>query len=101
MLVTSSKDILFIVIAFCVLLLTIFIVWLLYYVIAVIRDARKVIKGMEEIVSKVESAVDFIKKKLDSSAGHIMILGEAVKQIMKFAMEKRAKVKAGKKKVKK
>ncbi|MFH1192163.1 MAG: hypothetical protein V1655_01685 [bacterium] len=96
--IQTTKDILFLVIAFCVLLLTIFLAWLLYYFIAIIRDVRKLTKSIEDKVEKTGAVIDLIKNKVDSSATHFILLVEAIKQIVKFAMERREAKKAAKKK---
>ncbi len=96
--IQTTKDILFLVIAFCVLLLTVFLVWLLYYFIAIIRDIKKVVSSIEDKVEKVGLVIDLVKNKVDSSATHFILLVEAIKQIIKFAMERRATKKEVKKK---
>lgn len=96
--IQTTKDIMFLVIAFCVLLFTLFIVWLLYYFIAIIGDVRKLTKSVEEKVEKVGKIIDTVKEKLDSSATQFMIFTQAVKEIVKLVMEKRASKKEAKKK---
>jgi len=44
MLIESSKDLLYIVLAFCLLWLTVFLSWLLYYLIAIVRDAEHLVR---------------------------------------------------------
>lgn len=88
--IQTTKDILFLVIAFCALLFTIFLVWLIYYFIAIIRDVRKVTHSVEEKVEKVGRIIDLAKEKLDSSAMQFALLVSAVKEIAKLVIEKRA-----------
>src|SRR4030042_3804370 len=88
--IQTTKDILLLVIAFCVLLFTVFIVWLLYYLIAIIRDIRKVTHSVEEKVEKLGKIIDLAKEKLDSSATQFALLVGAFKEIATLVMEKRA-----------
>lgn len=96
--IQTTKDILFLVIAFCVLLFTIFLVWLFYYFIAIVRDINKVVSSVEDKVEKVGLVIDLVKNKVDNSATHFILLVEAIKQIIKFAMERREERREAKKK---
>ncbi|MFH1029939.1 MAG: hypothetical protein V1770_01625 [bacterium] len=87
--IQTTKDIMFLVIAFCILLLTVFAVWLLYYFIAIIRDVRKVTKSVEEKVEKVGRIIDLLKEKLDSSAMQFALLVSAIKEIVSFVSARR------------
>jgi hypothetical protein len=54
MFIETSKDLLFVVLAFCVLWLTVFISWLLYYVIAIVRDAESLVRQVRGAVTKID-----------------------------------------------
>ncbi|MFH0853873.1 MAG: hypothetical protein V1891_00035 [bacterium] len=96
--IQTTKDIMFLVIAFCILLFTVFFAWLLYYFIAIIGDVRKITKSVEEKVEKVGKIIDMVKEKLDSSTTQFALLVGAVKEIIKIVIEKRAVKKETKKK---
>lgn len=63
--VTSSQDILYIVLSLCVLWFTVFLCWLLYQAGRVLRNANKVVEGLMHQLELISNAVDFIRKKVD------------------------------------
>ena len=46
----TSKDFLFIVLAFCILWVTIFISWILFYVIKIFRNSSKAVEMVQEAI---------------------------------------------------
>lgn len=87
----TSKDFLFIVLAFSILWLTIFISWLLYYIIKIFRNTSRVIDRVNETISKIDSFVDLVKAKVEKSTSHLVLLGEIIKQGMDFMERKKEK----------
>ena len=65
MFIETSKDLLYVVLAFCVLWLTVFLSWLLYYVIAIVRDAESLIKQVKGAVEKVDSLAHAVHEILE------------------------------------
>jgi len=86
----TSQDLLYVVIAFCVLWLTIFICWLLYYFIMLLKQAYDVTKAVRMTIVKVDALVDGAKKRLESSASHLSLLVEAVGQLAQYVQARRA-----------
>lgn len=94
----TSVDILNLVLAICVLLLTFFLCLALYNLIVSLRRINKVTKIVETGVVKVEEVVNLAKEKLRNSQAYFMILAEIAKKAMEFVQDKRAEKKASKKK---
>jgi uncharacterized protein YoxC len=82
MYLATSKDILYIVIAFAVLWLTIFLSWTLYYLIGILKDARDTVHGVKKAASAVESAMSHIKDKFGSILNIVSVIGEGVRMVM-------------------
>jgi len=80
----TSKDFLFIVLAFCILWLTIFVSWILYYVIRIFRNTSSVIGKVQDTVEKLDDFIENFKNKVEKSTSGLMILGELAKQGMNF-----------------
>ena len=80
----TSKDLLYIVIAFCILWLTAFICWLLYYMISIIGNVRKVVKTVQDKVEKVEEVIELVKKKIESSATYLGLIVEGVGKLVDY-----------------
>ncbi len=95
---STSNDILNLVLAVCLALLTFFLCWAIYYFVASVQKIHKLIKRVENGVSKAEGIIDLAKDKLKNSATYFMILGEIAKKAMEFVQEKRDKKASSKKK---
>ena len=86
----TSKDILYLVIAFCVLWLTVFMCWLLFYFISIISNARKVAKSIHEKLEKVDEIINLVKGKVENSATHLAILVEGVGKLVDYFKNKKS-----------
>ena len=82
MYLSTSKDILFIVLAFAVLWLAIFLSWTLYYLICILKDARDTVHGIKKAADAIESAADRVKDKMGAFANIASIGAEGVKIFM-------------------
>lgn len=102
MLITTSKDLLFVVLAFCALWLTVFLSWLLYYVIAILRDTESLIRTAKHVVDKVDDLAHKVQDKFDRSATSLALVGQALKELVvwgiKERMDTKGKARSGKKK---
>lgn len=87
----TSKDLLYIVIAFCILWITVFICWLLYYFISIIGNVRSVIKSVKEKLEKVDELINLVKEKVEHSATYLGVIVEGVGKIIDYVKEKKSK----------
>jgi len=95
---STSVDVLNLVLAVCLIALTFFLCWAVYYFVASIQKIHKLIKRVEGGVAKAEEIIGIAKDKLKNSATYFMILAEIAKRAMEFVQEKKANKAAGKKK---
>lgn len=65
----SSKDILYIVIAFSVLWLTIFLCWMIYYLAMMFKNANEIIQEIRDKIHGIAQALDFIRDKIEFVSG--------------------------------
>jgi hypothetical protein len=86
----TSKDLLFITLAFCLLWLTIFFSWLMYYFISIVRDVSRLTGRVRNIVERVDSMTRTIHEKLESGAASFSLAATAVKEVIGWAMRERA-----------
>lgn len=99
MFIESSKDILYLVIAFCILWITIFTAWFIYYLAMIMRQVLKMIKDARAKFKKVDDAIQNFKEKLELSAVGLSFIGDGIKKIIEIAKEKNeAREKKNKKK---
>ena len=100
-LIQDSKDILYIVISFCILWLTIFIAWFIYYMVMMAKQFYQVVKEMREWIKKIDETIDSIKKRVEHSASYLSLIGDGVKKLVDVAKEHGVTASKPKKKTKK
>lgn len=99
-LIQNSKDLLYIVIAFCILWLTIFLAWFIYYLVMIMRQIFQIIREMRERIKKVDDAVKNFKEKFEHSASYLALISDGVKKITDIVKEHTKGKKASKTKKK-
>lgn len=101
MFLESSKDLLYVVIAFCVLWLTIFIAWVIYYLAMIMRQVYQVIKEMRERINKVDEIIKALKEKIEHSASYLVLISDGVKKLVEVVKDRGQQSKASSKTKKK
>ncbi len=94
MMIETSKDVLFVVLAFCALWLTIFLSWLLYYLIALLRDTETVVKQVKGVVEKVDSLQHAVHDKFERSAASLTLIASTVKELVVWGIQERSKTRS-------
>ncbi|MHB8904009.1 MAG: hypothetical protein ACYC40_02815 [Patescibacteria group bacterium] len=95
---STSIDILNLVLAVCIVFLSFFLCWAIYYFVVSAQMIHRLVKRIELGVTKVEGVIETAQDKLRNSSAYFMILAEIAKKAMEFVQEKRAEKKTGKKK---
>lgn len=101
MFIETSKDLLFVVLAFSVLWITIFLSWLLYYLIAIVRDAELLVRQIKSAVAKVDELAHAAHEKMERSAASFTLIAQAVKELVVWGIQERAGKKPAAKRAKK
>lgn len=90
--VTSSQDLLYIVLSLCILWFTVFLCWLLYQAARVLRNANRIIESVTSKLELISEAVEFIKKKVDGLSSNMGIVSSLASGMMeRFVVGKIAK----------
>lgn len=79
----TSLDILYITLAASVALLTVFLIWGIYYVVRILKNAVYMVEKFTVVMKKADEVLDLAKEKLHSTGTY---LGVAV-NLAKGAME--------------
>jgi len=87
----SSKDILYIVIAFCVLWLTVFLCWMFFYAAKVLKNTSQVVEEFRSRLQLLTEALNFIRGKVESIHSLVNVAGAGVAGVVKNAVSKKAK----------
>lgn len=92
--ISTSQDILYIILSVAVLWITIFFCWLLYYFVAIMREMKGSVHDAREKLRHLDEAIHCAKEKIERSVSVFAVMGEATKQLVSYFIEK----KKGKKK---
>lgn len=87
--IQSSRDIFWLVLAFCVLWFTLFLSWMVYYMAMILKETKRIIGFFSGILEKVDEITSIVKEKLNKSAASFSLLLKAGKEIMDFVKEKK------------
>jgi predicted PurR-regulated permease PerM len=87
----TSKDILFLVIALAVAVLTFFLCWFLYYMVSIIRQANSVVKEVESKIQSVGELIDAVKDKLTNSSAYLSLLVKSMTSFISYIRTRREK----------
>lgn len=63
--IENSKDILYIVISFCVLWVTVFLCWVFYYIGRTLKNVNKIVEEFRLRLQTLSDAIGFIHEKVD------------------------------------
>ncbi|MDI3496125.1 MAG: hypothetical protein PWQ35_146 [Patescibacteria group bacterium] len=80
---STSGDILNLVLAVCIIVLTVFLVTALYYVVSGVRKIFHLVDKVEFGVNKAEEVITLVRDKIKSGSAYAMLLTEAVKQVLR------------------
>lgn len=95
-LIETSKDLLFVVLAFCILWITVFVSWLLYYFIMIVRDTKALVSQVRGAVEKIEELTRVAHDKMERSAASFTLVAQAVKELITWGIQQKTKSSARK-----
>ena len=87
----GSKDILYLVIAFCIIWVTVFLCWMFYYVTRLLRNANRVVEEFRARIQSLTEAVHHLRSKVDFVHNIISAAGIGVGNTVKNMVSKTAK----------
>lgn len=88
----TSKDILYLVISFCVLWTTVFLCWMFYYVMRLLRNANQITEEFRVRLQALTEAINYVRGKVEHMSGLMTVItdgaGGLVKKIIANKTEK-------------
>lgn len=87
--IESSKDILYVVLAFAALWVAIFLCWALFYVGKILKNANEAIEEVREYGNRLDEAVRVIRDRMDGLAGTMGVVASGITKVVGKAIEKR------------
>ena len=85
----GALDILYIVLAFCILWFTAAVFWLIWQVAMILRNVNETMTVAREKIAKIEAALSAIKSKFEHATGAVTALVEGIKKVVDYAVEKK------------
>ncbi len=92
-LIANSQDILYLVLAFCILWITVFLAWLMYYGIQAVRQVYQTVSQIKAKIDAVDEVIRLVKEKLTSSSSYLTLIVGGVKKVVELLGEREAKKK--------
>ena len=84
----TSRDLLNIVIAFCVLWFTVFVCWFIYYIVMIIKRVADTTDELAKMASNVNDFFSEAKTKLRNATSYVPLLIEGVKNLTEYMKNK-------------
>lgn len=86
--VNTTLDILYLVLATSVGVLTIFLCWALYYVVRALRNGVYMVEKVTVVMQKADEVLDLAKDKLHSTGTYIAVVANLAKGVMEYVGER-------------
>lgn len=87
----TSKDVLFITLSGCVLILTFFLCWAIFYIVMMLKRAHLAIKEISELIASfkeklehLEGLVKTIEEKIKHTASYLPLLLKGITELIEF-----------------
>lgn len=94
-LIQSSKDLLYVIISFCILLISVFLSWLIFYFAMIAKQLYDIMRGVRERVKQVDETIAAFREKIEHSTSYLLLIGEGIKKLVEVAIEYRNKKRSG------
>jgi hypothetical protein len=94
--ITTTLDLLYLLLAISAILIGIVLTWLIAEAAILVHQANAMVKDTREKIGRLERAIMSIKEKLESSVGYLGAVVEGGKTLMGFMKDKKTKTSKGK-----
>lgn len=87
----TSKDILYLVISFCILWVTVFLCWMFYYAVRILRNASQIVEEFRMRLQALTDAINYIRGKVEHMSSLMALASSGVTGMVKSMVVKKAK----------
>lgn len=87
----TSKDVLFLVISFCIIWVTAFLCWMLYYVMRILRNTNEIVEEFRTKLQTLLDTINYIRGKVEHISGLMTLASGGVAEFVKKAVTKKTK----------
>ncbi|HUT22287.1 MAG TPA: hypothetical protein VMX18_02655 [Candidatus Bipolaricaulota bacterium] len=85
----TSKDVLYIVLSFCLIWLTAFLCWALFYLTRLLKQSNEVVSEVRDKLEDFFDALERVKEKIESGLQIAGVVSDGVKNLVKYLADKR------------
>ena len=89
--IETSKDILYLVIAFCVLWVTVFLCWMFYYVTRILKNANEITEEFRSRLQILTEAINYVRGKVENIHSLLGMAGGGMAGMVKDMVNQKAK----------
>ncbi len=89
----SPLEILYIVLSFCALWITLAVFWFIWQAATVLRNLNVAVDETRLQISKIEGALTGIRARFDAMTAPASLVAEGIKRVVEYAIERRAEKK--------
>ena len=86
----NSQDILYLVISFCILWVTVFLCWMLYYLMRILRNANQIVEEFRVKLQVLTDTINYVRGKVEHISGLMTLLTEGVAGFVKKTVVNKA-----------
>ncbi len=86
---TNSKDILFLIISFCILWVTFFLCWMFYYLMRLLRNANQIVEEFRVRLQALTEAIGYIRGKVEHMSGLLTLLTDGASGLLQKVIAKK------------
>lgn len=87
--IETTKDLLYLILSFVILLLTIFLCWAIYYVAMILREFKKIVFDVRRKIELVETVLNAFKDKIEHTSSYLKLLVESAGNIVEFLKDRK------------
>lgn len=80
----TSQDVLYITVAACIAVFTLFLVWIMYYVVQITRQSNEMISDFREKIEDLDATVQVIKEKVTTSVDSLSSVSQQIGNILEI-----------------
>lgn len=95
MTIATTRDLLFLVLAIAIALITVFMIWGLYYLVMMLKHGYAAIRDVEKKLASFDAIIRTLKEHLVNSSSSLAILAGVASKLVHFVRDRR---KAGERK---
>lgn len=88
---STSQDILYLVISFCIIWVTVFLCWMLYYVMRLLRNTNKIVEEFRSKLNVLTDTLNYIRGKVEHISGIMTLASGGVGDLVKKVVSNKAK----------